>query len=109
MNDLRNKVQLIGHLGREVDFKQLENGKSIARVSLATKEVRKNQAGEKEINTQWHNIIAWGKQAERMQVYFKKGKQVAVQGKLAHRSYEDQDGIKRQVSEVVLKEFMLIN
>ena len=109
MNDLRNKVQLIGHLGREVEFKQLEDGNALARVSLATKEVNKNQAGEKQVNTQWHHLIAWGKQAENMQVYFKKGKQVAVQGKLAHRSYEDKDGIKRHISEVVVKEFMLIN
>lgn len=109
MNDLRNKVQLIGHVGREVEFKQLDGGNALARVSLATREVSKDRTGEKQVDTQWHHLIAWGKQAENMQVYFKKGKQVAIQGKLAHRSYEDKDGNKRYVSEVVVNAFMLIN
>lgn len=108
MNNLRNKVQLIGNLGRDVEFKQLENGSAIARVSIATKEVYKNPKGEKIIDVQWHQLVGWGKVAEIMHVLLKKGKEVAVQGKLTHRSYEDEQGHKRQVSEVVVDEFMLI-
>ncbi len=109
MNQLRNNVQLIGNLGKDVDFKKLDNGNAIARLSLATKEVYKNGQGERVIDTQWHNIIAWGKTAENMQVLLKKGKSVAVQGKLTHRSYQDKTGQNRRVSEIVVQEFMLIN
>jgi len=109
MNDLRNKVQLIGHLGHDVEFRQFEDGNALARVNLATREIRKSRTGGKKVEVQWHQLIAWGRLAENMRVFFKKGKQVAIQGKLAHRSYEDEEGIRRNVSEVVVKEFMLIS
>lgn len=109
MNNLRNKVQLIGNLGREVDFKRLDDGKAIARVTLATKEVYRNPAGEKVVDVQWHNLVGWGKVAEIMQVLLKKGKEVAVQGKLSHRSYENKQGERRHISEVIVSEFMPIN
>jgi single-strand DNA-binding protein len=108
MNNLRNKVQLIGNLGRDVEWKQLENGNSIARAVIATKEVYKNSSGEKVIDVQWHNLVGWGKVAEIMHAILGKGKEVAVQGKLTHRSYEDKDGQKRFISEVVVSEFMPI-
>lgn len=109
MNNLRNRVQLIGNLGKDAEIKKLESGNSIARVSIATKEVYENQKGEKVVDVEWHNLIGWGKVAENMEVFFKKGKNVAVQGKLAHRSYKDKDGITRKVSEVVVSDFMLLN
>ncbi len=109
MNNLRNKVQLIGRLGKEVDYKELENGNAIARAVIATKEVYKNPEGEKVVDVQWHHLVGWGKVAEIMQVLLKKGKEVAVQGKLAHRSYEGQDGQKRYISEVVVSEFIPLN
>ena len=109
MNALRNQVQLIGNLGREVDFKELNNGKALARVSLATSEVYTNKEGEKVTSVQWHNVIGWGGVAENMKALFNKGKQVAVKGKLVHRSYEDQERQKRRISEIVVNEFMLVN
>ncbi len=108
MNDLRNSVQLIGDLGKNVDFKQLENGNALARVSIGTKEVFKNSKGEKKVDLQWHNLVGWGKVAEIMQVLFEKGKKVAVKGKLRHRTYEDKEGKVCYLSEVVVNEFMLL-
>ena len=109
MNNLRNKVQLIGNLGKDVDFKTLESGQTLARVSLATKDVFKNQEGEKVVDVQWHNLVGWGKTAENMNVFLKKGKHVAVNGQLRHRTYEGKDGIKRYTSEIWVNEFMLLN
>ncbi|MEZ5043081.1 MAG: single-stranded DNA-binding protein [Saprospiraceae bacterium] len=108
MNDLSNSVQLIGDLGRNVDFKKLENGNSLARVSISTKEVFKNSKGEKMVEQQWHNLVGWGKVAEIMEVLLEKGKKVAVKGKLRHRTYEDKEGKTRYQSEVVVSEFMLL-
>lgn len=109
MNQLRNHVQLIGTLGQDVEFKKLSNGKSIARATLATKEVYRNKRGEKIVDLQWHKLVGWDSIAEIMQVLLKKGRQVAVQGKLAHRSYESKDGLTRHISEVIISEFMPIN
>lgn len=106
---MRNRVQLIGSLGKEVEFKQLENGNAIARVSLATKEVFKNNQGERIVDLQWHHLVGWGKIAEIMNVLMKKGKEVAIQGKLTHRSIDDADGNTRYLSEVVVNEFMVLN
>lgn len=109
MNNLRNKVQLIGSLGKDVEFKQLKDGNAIARVTIATRDVYKNPQGEKVVDVQWHNLVGWGRIAEIMQVMLKKGRQVAVQGKLTHRSYEGNDGQKRFISEVVVSEFIPLN
>ena len=106
MNSLKNSVQLIGHLGRDPEIKKLEDGKTVAKVTIATNDSYKNVKGEKVIETQWHNLIGWGKVAELMEKYLKKGSEVIVQGKLTHRSYEDKDGITRYFSEVVIHEFM---
>lgn len=109
MNHLSNRIQLIGNLGKDAEYKQTTSGKSLARVSIATKEVYKNQSGEKEVDVQWHNLIGWGKTADKMNVFFKKGKNIAIQGKLTHRSYEDKEGISRKISEIVIQDFMLLN
>ena len=106
MKQLRNKVQLIGHLGRDVEIKDFENGRKMARVSIATNESYKNGEGEKVEAVQWHNIVAWGKAAETMSKLWKKGTEVAVQGKLVHRSYEDKDGNTKYVTEVVVNDFL---
>ena len=109
MNALRNKVQLIGHLGAEVELKKLENGNSVARISVATNESYKNKAGEKVTDTTWHNIVAWGKTAELASQLLKKGSEVALEGKLSNRSYEDKEGVKKYISEVVMNEFLLLD
>lgn len=108
MNTLRNKVQLIGRLGSKVEIKNLEGGKTLGKVSLATNEYYKNQKGERVEETTWHNIVAWGKQAELLDKYTNKGSEIAVEGKLSNRSYEDKEGIKRYISEVIVHNILLM-
>ena len=108
MNTLRNKVQLIGNLGNDPEIINLESGKMLAKFSIATNENYKNAKGEKVTDTQWHNIIAWGKTAEIIEKYVTKGKEVAIEGKLTNRSYETKEGEKRHVTEVVCNELLMI-
>jgi single-strand DNA-binding protein len=108
MNALKNKVQLIGNLGSNLEVKKLDGGKTVAKFSMATNETYKNQKGEKVEETQWHNIVAWGKTAELMEQLLAKGKEIMVEGKLTSRSYEDKEGNKRYITEVVAQEFLLL-
>ena len=108
MNALRNKVQLIGNLGNNPEIIQLESGRKLAKFSMATNEVYKNSQGEKGTDTQWHNIVAWGKTAEIVENYLTQGKEVILEGKLTSRSYETQTGEKRYVTEVVAQEGMIL-
>ena len=109
MNALRNKVQLIGNLGNNPEVITLESGKKLAKFSLATNEYYKDAKGEKQIKTDWHNIIAWGKTAELIENYASKGKEIAVEGKLTNRSYETKAGEKRYITEVVVNEVLLLS
>ncbi|RLD28446.1 MAG: single-stranded DNA-binding protein [Bacteroidetes bacterium] len=108
MNTLRNKVQLIGNLGNDPEIINLESGKTLAKFSIATNESYKNASGEKVTDTQWHNVIAWGKTAEIIEKYVTKGKEVAIEGKLTSRSYETKEGEKRYVTEVVCNELLML-
>jgi single-strand DNA-binding protein len=108
MSTLRNKVQLIGNVGNEPEIKNLESGKKVAKFSIATNESYKDSNGEKVTNTQWHNIVAWGKIAEIVEKYVGIGKEVALEGKLTSRSYETKEGEKRYVTEVVIDEILLL-
>jgi len=108
MNALRNKVQLIGHVGNDPEVKNFETGKKLANLTIATNEVYKNDKGEKVEETQWHKVVAWGKPAEIIEKYVTKGKEIAVEGKLVHRSYDDKNGDKRYVTEVVVNELLLM-
>jgi single-strand DNA-binding protein len=108
MNSLRNKVQLIGNLGNDPEIINLESGKTLAKFSIATNESYKNAKGEKITDTQWHNIVAWGKTAEIIEKYITKGKEVAIEGKLTSRSYETKEGEKRYVTEVVCNELLML-
>ncbi|MCX2836873.1 MULTISPECIES: single-stranded DNA-binding protein [Salinimicrobium] len=108
MNTLRNKVQLIGHVGNAPEIVNMESGKKLAKFSIATNETYKNNKGEKVTDTQWHNVVAWGKTADLIENYVPKGKEIGVEGKLTSRSYEDKDGIKRYVTEVVCNEVLLL-
>ena len=108
MNSLRNKVQLIGHLGLDPEVKNLESGTKLAKISLATNESYKSAAGDKVTETQWHNLVAWGKNAEFAEKYLKKGNEVAIEGRLINRSYNDKEGVKKYISEVVVNEVMLL-
>lgn len=108
MNALKNKVQLIGNLGQDPEIVTMENGTKLAKFSLATTESYKNAKGEKVDDTQWHNIVAWGKTAEIVESYLTKGKQVAVEGKLTHRSYETKEGEKRYITEIRCNELLML-
>jgi len=92
MNNLRNKVQLIGNLGNDPEIKIFDSGKKKVKLSLATSDNYRNASGEKVEQTQWHNIIGWGKTAEIAEKYLKKGSEVAIDGKLQYRSYDDNNG-----------------
>ncbi len=108
MSTLRNKVLLIGNVGQEPTITKLDNGKKVARISLATNENYKNSKGEKQTDTNWHTIVAWGKAADIIEKYVDKGKEIAIEGKLTSRSYEDKDGARRYVTEVVASEILLL-
>ena len=108
MNNLRNRVQLIGHLGNKPELKTTESGKKYVRFSLATNEVYKNAKGEKVTDTEWHNVVAWNKNAEIAEMYLDKGKEIALEGKLSTRSYDDADGKKKYITEIVCNELLLL-
>lgn len=108
MNSLRNRVQLIGNLGNDPEIIILESGKKLAKFSLATNDSYKDASGQKIDNVQWHNLIAWDKTAEIIEKYITKGKEIAIEGKLTSRSYDDKDGQKRYITEVVVNELLML-
>ena len=107
MSTLRNSVRLIGRVGNNPEKKTFENGNKLVSCSLATNEVYYNDKNEKIETTQWHNLVAWGKVADIFEKYVEKGKEIAISGKLTYRSYDDKDGIKRYVTEIVVDEVVL--
>lgn len=108
MYALKNKVQLIGNLGNAPEVRTLESGKKMARFSVATNEIYRNAKGEKITETQWHNLVAWGKLAEIAEKYLTKGKEVAVEGKLVNRSYNNKEGQKKYITEIQVNELLLL-
>jgi single-strand DNA-binding protein len=108
MNALRNRVQLIGHVGQDPEIKIFEGGKKLAKITIATNDVYYNENKEKITDTQWHNVTAWGKTADVIESFVTKGKEIAIEGKLTHRSYDDKEGIKRYFTEVVANELLLL-
>ena len=108
MYSLRNKVQLIGNLGKTPEIKSTEAGKIWARFSVATNETFTNSKGEKVKETQWHNIVAWGKVAEIIEKFLDKGSEVAIEGKLVHRDYVDKEGNKKYISEIQVNEMLML-
>ena len=108
MSTLKNKVQLIGNVGISPTITELENGKKVARLSLATNENYKDGKGERQTDTNWHTLVAWGKAADIIEKYVTKGREIAIGGKLSTRSYDDKDGNKRYVTEVIISEILLL-
>ena len=108
MNAMKNKVQLIGHVGQEPEIKTFDGGKKVANITIATNDYYINDKGEKVEQTEWHRVTAWGKVAEIIEKYVEKGKEVAIEGKLTHRSYDDKDGVKRYITEVVVNDILLL-
>ena len=101
-----NRVMLIGNLGRDPELKATPSGSQVATFSIATNRKWKDKNGELQEETQWHNIVAWGPQAEFLATYLKKGSRLYVEGRLTHRSWEDQSGQKRYMTEVVVENFV---
>lgn len=105
---LRNQVTLIGRTGKEVEVTTFENGQRWATVSLATSDFYTNAKGEKVEETQWHNLVCYGKTADILQKYVEKGKEICVGGKIVYRSYDDKDGIKKYITEIRVEEILLL-
>jgi len=105
MNSIRNQVQLLGNLGKDVEISKFDSGSVKASFTLATNEYYKDNKGEKVESTQWHNVVAWGKSAELMKSILSKGSKVLVKGKLVSRSYDTKEGEKKYITEVVANEF----
>ena|ERR1700752_787300 len=108
MNTLRNRVQLIGHLGATPEVKTIIGGKKVAKLVLATNETYKNQKGEKVTETTWHNLTAWGSNADIIEKYLQKGAEIAIEGKLRNSTYTDKDGIKRYVTDIEVQELVML-
>jgi single-strand DNA-binding protein len=108
MNTLRNRVQLIGNLGTAPEVKTINGNRKVAKLVIATNETYKNQKGERVTETTWHNITAWGTNAEFAEKYLEKGAEIAIDGKLKNNSYTDKNGDKRYVTEIIVNEFMMI-
>ena len=104
-NTLKNSVQLIGNLGKDVVLTTFESGTIKASITIATNDYFTNNKGEKVQQTEWHNLVAWGRTAEIMSQSLSKGSEVAIQGKLSSRSYEDKEGVTRYITEIIVNEF----
>jgi len=109
MNSLRNSVRLVGNLGMDPEVKIFDSNKKLARLSIATKESYKNNKGERVTETQWHNLVIWGAQAQLAEDLLKKGDEIAVEGRIANSNYTDKDGNKRYFCEVVVNDFIKLN
>lgn len=109
MKQLVNRVQLIGNLGKDPELKNTPTGKQLLRVSLATNETYKDAKGEFVTTTTWHNLVAWGPIAERMATRLHKGEKIAIAGKLNHRQWEDKNGERKYMTEIVVEDYMDLN
>jgi single-strand DNA-binding protein len=108
MNNLKNSVRLIGNLGGNPEVRELPSGKKLAKFSLATTDKFKDSEGKLVNETQWHNLVAWGKTADFIEKYVEKGQEVVVEGKLQSRSYSDKEGTKKYITEISVNEILKI-
>lgn len=108
MNSLRNKVMLVGRMGMDPELKTVNGSSKLAKFSLATNESYTNAKGEKVKETQWHNLIAWGKTAEFIEKYCGKGMELVVEGKLINHNYTDKNDIKRYVTEIQVSDILIL-
>ena len=108
MKNLRNKVQLIGNVGENPKSHSFDSGKKISRFTLATNDYYRKD-GERVQQTQWHTLVAWEKQAEFVEKYISKGNEIAVEGKLTYRSFENEKGEKQYITEILVSEILLLN
>lgn len=103
-----NKIVLIGHVGRDPEVRYTQQNRAVANFSLATSDVFKSFEGESEKRTQWHKIVAWGRLAEFVEKYIKRGKQILVEGNLRYNSWTGQDGVKRTSAEIYAESIVLL-
>ena len=108
MNSLKNRVTLIGNLGQDPEIKTTETGKKVTHFTLATKDGYKNADGQKVSETTWHNIVAWNGLADIAGRFLKKGREVAVEGRIVYRNYEDKKGATKYITEIVLNDLILL-
>jgi len=108
MNALRNRVLLIGHVGQDPEINNFDNDRKRANFNFATTEIYKNEKGEKVEETQWHRVIAWGKTADIVEKFVGKGKELAIDGKLVHRNYDDKNGDKKYITEIIAHELLML-
>jgi len=103
-----NKIMLIGHLGRDPEIRYTPDGSPIAHFSLATSENWTDKNGNRQEHTEWHNIVAWSRLADLAKRFLAKGRQVYVEGKIRSREYNDREGIKRRITEVIASQMVLL-
>ena len=99
---------LVGNVGRDPEVRYLDSGVAIAKFPLATSETYTNKSGDRVTNTEWHNIVIWRKLAEVVEKYVQKGQQLYLEGKISNRSYDDKEGIKRYISEIVVDNMQML-
>jgi len=106
--EMLNKAQIIGNLGKDPELRTTQGGTSVCNFSIATTDKYKNKEGEWVENTEWHNVVVWGKLADICSQYLHKGKQVYIEGKIQTRSWDDQDGNKKYMTEIVASEMKML-
>jgi single-strand DNA-binding protein len=109
MANLRNSVQLIGRLGKDPEVKTFDTGKKLATFSIATNSTYRNHKGEKVEETQWHSLVLWDNLADIAAQYLKKGNEIAIEGKLVHRTYETSTGEKRYITEISVNDMVMLS
>ena len=109
MKNIRNKVQLIGNVGNDPQLETTKNGNKYVKLSIATNNTYTNKEGEKVKDTQWHPVLFWGKKAEIAKKYVVNGQEIYVEGSLNYRNYDDDNGSKKYVFEIISNELLLLN
>lgn len=104
---MKNRVQLIGHVGQEPEVKTI-NDRKVANITIATNDYYYNDKGDKVEQTEWHRVTAWGKTADIIEKFVGKGKEIGIEGKLTHRSYDDKEGNKKYITEILANEVLLL-
>ena len=109
MNALRNKVQLIGRLGQDPEIITFDDGNKMAKFSMATDDSYKDKSGNKVERAYWHSVIVKGGLVNVVENYVTKGQEIAIEGKLTNRSYDDKEGNKRYVTEIFCNELLMLS
>lgn len=104
-----NKATLIGNLGKDVELRYTSSGAAVATFSLATSESWKDSDGNQKEQTQWHQVVAWKKLAEICSEYLKKGSKIYMEGRIQYRTYDDKNGVKRYVTEIVMDQLVMLD